>query len=134
MERTLGGGQGGQGVCNGRGPAGGDPDSGGRRRGAHQLADGVGEGGGDGAVAEGAVWGPTQAGQQQQQQQGGLGGGPRWRCTPPLPAPLSQLSPCGPTPQPAWGLPTSALRSPVLCLLLSSTLQCLVSFAPNLAQ
>lgn len=43
----------------------------------HQLADGVREGGRDGAVAEGAVRGSTKAGaeQQQQQQQGGLGAG-----------------------------------------------------------
>lgn len=42
----------------------------------HQLADGVGEGGRDGAVVEGAVRGSTKAGaEQQQQQQGGLGAG-----------------------------------------------------------
>ena len=35
--------------------------------GAHQLADGVSEGGGDGAVGEGTVWGPAEAPAQQQQ-------------------------------------------------------------------
>lgn len=38
-----------------------------RGRMAHQLADGVREGGRDGAVAEGAVGGPPKAGAEQQQ-------------------------------------------------------------------
>lgn len=59
----------------------------------HQLADGVRERGGDGAVAEGAVGVPTEAGtEQQQQQQGGLGAGsPLW--APHTPPPDSPLSP-----------------------------------------
>lgn len=67
-------------------PAGEDGSS------PHQLADGLSKGGGDGAVAEGAVGAPAEAGaeqQQQQQQQRGLqGGGHYW-----LHTPLSEASP-----------------------------------------
>lgn len=81
----------------------------------HQLADGVREGGRDGAVAEGAVRGSTKAGaEQQQQQQGGLGAGsPLLTPHPPIQAPpffplspIPRLSPFLPVLSPLHYLPS----------------------------
>lgn len=67
-------------------------------RDAHQLADGAGEGGGDGAVGEGAVRGPAEAGaeQQQQQQRGLRAARGEASIGPAPPPPLSRLPPPAP--------------------------------------
>lgn len=94
----------------------------------HQLVDGGREGGGDGAVAEGAVRGPAEArAEQQQQQQRGLGarhgaGAPSVGSTrtPRLRPPSPHLSLCRLSPfpglipsRPGLGPPPSGFRVPL---------------------